>query len=303
MLVRLFFAFIFSMCLVCNSLSQEVKLLEVVDGDTLLLEVDRIKKHYAIYGIDAPEIGQFFGKDSKNYIENILSKSIYKIEVNSINASPVRTVNIYYKENNYERDLACSSIYKGFSFYDRMIKSNNDKYIGSEKMARKAKLGVWSKDNVEFPWDYRKKLAILEEETIEAQNESDIVNYIVKKNEIVQKDQTLYEVNSNHDTTCTDIAVLTDDISGNLYYALRYSDLNNSFNAERATQKARNSLDILMKLALTCNCSSAKLKLDDAAYFLKQTVRTSSSRVFNKEIVEAIESINKAIYEFEYCGL
>ena len=71
--------FIFSLSIVAMAISGKV--IRVSDGDTILLQSGSQRIKVRMYGIDAPELKQSYGKDSKNYLENrILNKNI-KMEV------------------------------------------------------------------------------------------------------------------------------------------------------------------------------------------------------------------------------
>ena len=71
----LFSIFIFSLSIMAVAISGKV--IRVSDGDTLLLQSGSQRIKVRMYGIDAPELKQSYGENSKSYLEKrILNKNI-----------------------------------------------------------------------------------------------------------------------------------------------------------------------------------------------------------------------------------
>ena len=64
----LFSIFIFSLSIMAVAISGKV--IRVSDGDTLLLQSGSQRIKVRMYGIDAPELKQSYGEDSKSYLES-----------------------------------------------------------------------------------------------------------------------------------------------------------------------------------------------------------------------------------------
>ena len=137
---QFFIIFLFYFC----GFSQTVT--KVLDGDTIIVENVTVR----ILKIDAPELNQTYGKQSKKYLSKII---LYK---------KVRLV--ADKLDKYGRTLADVYI-NGRSVAEIMIESGNAwhySYFDSsfilaqkEKTARKNKLGLW-KYNAINPYNFRK---------------------------------------------------------------------------------------------------------------------------------------------------
>lgn len=69
----LFLIYIFILSLTSLAISGEV--IDVADGDTLVLKAGSKKIRVRMYGIDAPELKQRYGEISKKYLED---KILYK---------------------------------------------------------------------------------------------------------------------------------------------------------------------------------------------------------------------------------
>jgi len=161
------------LCFVKASLAGEVKLVGVSDGDTLIFNRGDGLEYVTIYGIDAPEIGQAWGKKSKRYLEDLLAAGKYRVKMNEFEKMMGASCRVYFvnPKNNIETDLACHMLINGYAYVDSRIdknKENNRKYRNSEQMAKDEREGVWSQAKVDYPWNYRKRHNLFDEETVAA---------------------------------------------------------------------------------------------------------------------------------------
>ena len=154
---KLLFFLLSSSILISNAFGYEYQALvvKVIDGDTIIVNHNNDRRKIRLLYIDAPEIDQVYGKDSKVFLKNILSNQT--ITVNTI------------KKDKYSREL--SEIYLYFDgnpvFVNaKMIKSGNawvykinrknEYLINLENFARTHKSGLWSKNTAIEPWIFRK---------------------------------------------------------------------------------------------------------------------------------------------------
>lgn len=118
----------------------------VLDGDTFEANGQR----YRIAEIDAPEISQQFGIESKLYLQSLILHKRVSIKTESIDRYNRKIVKVYDGENY----IAESMVKNGFAwFYERY--SDNSKLRNLEKSARQNKKGLW-KYNPVNPYQYRK---------------------------------------------------------------------------------------------------------------------------------------------------
>lgn len=124
---------------------------KVSDGDSFLARANGKKIRVRMYGIDAPELKQKYGVESKKYLENlILGKSV--------------ELKVLY-EDKYKRKVA--RVYCGNKEINlEMLRSGNvwfyEYHAGKERSYRKAyekarseKKGLWKDKNPENPRDFR----------------------------------------------------------------------------------------------------------------------------------------------------
>ena len=157
MKLKLLFFLLSSSILISNAFGYEYQALvvKVIDGDTIVVNHNNDRRKIRLIYIDAPEIDQVYGKDSKIFLKNILSNQI--ITVNTI------------KKDKYSRELSEIYLYfDGNSIFvnAKMIKSGNawvykhnrknEYLINLENFARTHKSGLWSKNTAIEPWIFRK---------------------------------------------------------------------------------------------------------------------------------------------------
>ena len=132
------------------------RVVRVSDGDTCDVEVEPGKTiRVRIYGIDAPELSQDFGKESRKYLD----RRIFRETV---------TVEKFY-DDQYGRcvgrillngqDLALELLREGIVWHYVQY-SSDQSYSIAERLAREAQKGVWkgtSDGNLPVaPWECRK---------------------------------------------------------------------------------------------------------------------------------------------------
>ena len=132
---------------------ENVRVVKVYDGDTITVLYNNKKVKVRLYGIDAPELKQSYGKQARDYLSNIvLNKDI--------------TLKIYNKDV-YGRQVA-EVIYNNVNINQLLVKTGNvyvytkynnelNVYVPLEQYAKQNKLGVWNpRLNMISPEEYRK---------------------------------------------------------------------------------------------------------------------------------------------------
>ncbi len=146
----------------CSNLSNANELIfgsisKISDGDTLHIEsINKKKIKVRLAGIDAPELNQPFGKNSKKILTNFLNKNI-KLRVLSKDRYK-RTIGIIYYNNhdiNYHiLKSGAAWAYKKYLY--QLPISVKKKYQSLEALSRKNKIGLWKDSNPIPPWKWRK---------------------------------------------------------------------------------------------------------------------------------------------------
>jgi micrococcal nuclease len=128
----------------------------VYDGDTFTMsgengEIVRVR----LYGIDAPEISQAFGVDSRNYLASLIEGKTVALEVADLDRYG-RTVGIISVDNESvnERMLATGNAW----YYESYCKKYFcRKWKNIAASARTNRSGLWKDKSPVAPWEYRRK--------------------------------------------------------------------------------------------------------------------------------------------------
>jgi micrococcal nuclease len=136
------------------------KIIKIIDGDTVYFQAnnDDDYKKLRLVGIDAPEMKQPFGQESRQCLANLINNKMVQI--------------ITYGEDRYKRTLAKIIIEKidinqamiknGCAWFYRRYKNTLGKddqvmYDKAEIFAIENKKGLFSNQEAEAPWVWRKK--------------------------------------------------------------------------------------------------------------------------------------------------
>ncbi|EAI3516586.1 thermonuclease family protein [Campylobacter coli] len=130
--------------------SFKAQVMRVVDGDTIEVSANNKITKIRFFGIDAPELKQNFGKQSKAALDKILKgKEVYIFYKNKDIYG--RTVAIV-KLNDV--DINQFLVSQGYAWADTYYTSA---YIKEQEKAQKNKLGLWKDDNPIEPYKWRKQ--------------------------------------------------------------------------------------------------------------------------------------------------
>jgi endonuclease YncB( thermonuclease family) len=141
--------------------------LSVADGNHIFVNSNGHDLQIKLYGIDAPVItkmrrsdpyskpGQpFAGKAFMALSNKILHKQV-KVEV--MNRNPEKVVAIIFLEN---RNINLEMVNEGWAWASEKNRKQPEEtdYTAAEEKARARRVGLWSQDNPQPPWEFRKNL-------------------------------------------------------------------------------------------------------------------------------------------------
>ena len=154
------FIIITSLSGIALSSTLDGKVIKIIDGDTVYFQAtnDDGYKKLRLVGIDAPEMKQPFGHESRQCLANLINNKLVQI--------------ITFGEDRYKRTLAKIIIEKidinqamiknGCAWFYRRYKNTLDTddqvmYDQAEIFAIENKKGLFSNQEAEAPWVWRKK--------------------------------------------------------------------------------------------------------------------------------------------------
>jgi micrococcal nuclease len=133
--------------------SETLTVKKISDGDTVLLGGFFSKKKIRLWGIDAPEKNQAYGKNSTNALKKLIPLGS-KVQIQCKG------------KDRYKREL-CEIFRDDLNINKEMIRTgnawvytkyNNDvEYRNLEEKAREGRVGLWSSSDPTPPWEFRKK--------------------------------------------------------------------------------------------------------------------------------------------------
>lgn len=142
-----------------NLVEYEVVEKSVRDGDTLRVRAQSgevLKIRFAC--IDAPELKQPLGEESRNYLRSIVSKGNNKVKVQPITVDRYgRTVaQLWNNSGLIQSQMAVAGMAYGYEQYKKDC-PNWTAIESTQAQAQKEKLGVWRLPNGgQRPWDFRR---------------------------------------------------------------------------------------------------------------------------------------------------
>lgn len=142
-----------------NLAEYEVVPNSVHDGDTLRVRSPKgevLKVRFAC--IDAPELKQPMGEESRNYLRSIVNKGGNKVRLQPITVDRYgRTVaQLWNNSGLIQSQMAIAGMAYGYEQYKKDC-PNWEAVRSTEVQAQEARIGVWKLPNGgERPWDYRK---------------------------------------------------------------------------------------------------------------------------------------------------
>ena len=126
------------------------KVVSIHDGDTITMLQNKTQIKVRLFGIDAPELKQPYGKKSKQFLANLIAREVVEVDENGKDRYKRTLGIIYYKG----QDINAQMVLNGYAWvYVKYSKI----YVDQETTAREKKLGLWQSSNPTPPWEWRKR--------------------------------------------------------------------------------------------------------------------------------------------------
>lgn len=135
---------IFLLCINAHSLAERCKVVRVIDGDTFEINTgDKVR----IIGINAPEISDIFGLESKYYLTNLIENQYVDLKVDPINKDKDQYQRLLRYVQIGDLDVNKKMIQDGYAFaYLKYRFIKHDEYRDLQYNAMNQKIGIWSND-------------------------------------------------------------------------------------------------------------------------------------------------------------
>lgn len=124
------------------------KVVSIHDGDTITVLQDKQQVKVRLFGIDAPELKQPYGKKSKRFLANLIAGKVVEVEENGKDRYK-RTIGTIYLNGT---DINAQMVENGYAWAYRKF---SKKYTPQESQAKKQRLGLWRDKEPIPPWEWR----------------------------------------------------------------------------------------------------------------------------------------------------
>lgn len=134
------------------------KVSRVIDGDTIELLAKTSKtnpyNHIAklkirLYGIDAPELKQAYGKEAKEYLSALVLKQEVGLIIENKDKYDRFVGTLFLKGQDINKEMVKNG-------YAHAYESFSKKYLAEQADAKMFKLGLWQDERVMSPSEFRK---------------------------------------------------------------------------------------------------------------------------------------------------
>ena len=142
---------IFTMIISIFSFALDGYVVKVSDGDSFMIKSYGKKIRVRIYGIDAPELKQRYGKEAKKYLEDLILGKKVELKVLYEDRYKRKIARVYCDDREINLEMLRSG---NVWFYEYHAK-NEKEYRKVYEEAKKEKRGLWKDKNPENPRDFR----------------------------------------------------------------------------------------------------------------------------------------------------
>lgn len=129
----------------------------VADGDTIEVrgetgEPQRVRFH----GIDAPELGQAYGRAAKRELAELVAGTGVTLEVRDVDRYDRLVAVVHMTNGAASVNVNAELVRRGYAWVYRRY-TDDPELIRLEAEARENRRGLWRDGNPEPPWDWRRK--------------------------------------------------------------------------------------------------------------------------------------------------
>ena len=142
---------IYMIILSLTAMAVSGRVIDVPDGDTLVIRSGNKKIRVRMYGIDAPELKQKYGIEARDYLAGkILDKNV-SIKVIDEDKYGRKVGKVYYKN----KDMNLEMLETGNAWFYEYHAKKEKGYRKAYENAKREKLGLWKDKNPQNPRNFR----------------------------------------------------------------------------------------------------------------------------------------------------
>ena len=126
---------------------------KVIDGDTITVKTKKKEVKVRLYGIDAPEKKQDYGKKSTRLLKKLIDNETVQVVVTGKDKYHRKIGKIFF-EGQY---INLVMVQNGAAWWYKKYAKKDVEFKMAEKWAKESKIGLWEKKKPVAPWKWRKK--------------------------------------------------------------------------------------------------------------------------------------------------
>ena len=131
--------------------AEVAQVLRVEDGDSITVKVDQTKYRIRLAEIDAPELDQTWGAESKAALQKKLQNEKIYLEVIDVDRYSRLVARVFLNGRHINREMISEGHAWVYLEYLR-----DESLVPPEAEAREKKLGLWALGGAIAPWQWRK---------------------------------------------------------------------------------------------------------------------------------------------------
>ena len=145
-------------------MARRVKIRRVVDGDSLVVKYGGLfsclRRPFPVrlYGIDAPELAQPYGREAQQQLASLVRRGGIRMDVMATDRYG-RTVGLIYAGRRRRESVNVAMVRAGMAYWYRRYGGRDLGFPEAEAEAKTKRRGVWKDGRrAQRPWDYRADL-------------------------------------------------------------------------------------------------------------------------------------------------
>ncbi len=129
----------------------------VADGDTIeVRSTDGEPQRVRFHGIDAPELGQAYGRAAKRELAELVAGANVTLEVRDVDPYDRLVAVVHLTAQTEATNVNAELVRRGYAWVYRRY-TDDPELIRLEREAREDQRGLWRDRDPEPPWDWRRR--------------------------------------------------------------------------------------------------------------------------------------------------
>lgn len=130
----------------------------VIDGDTVEMDIEGKLVNVRLFGVDAPELNQSFGRESKDFLTRWILDEELIVVPRDIDHYDRLVAGLYRSSDKGISAISIGMTYAGYGWaYREYLKDEQEFFLLIETDAKKNRRGLWAVAGAISPWEWRKQ--------------------------------------------------------------------------------------------------------------------------------------------------